>query len=53
MKSVWGLRMCVRNPTSVGGIDVDHDQRNLNIFLTIRRVQMNETECGHKRQTKL
>lgn len=43
------LRLCCFNvcmpasDRSVGGIDVDHDQRNLNIFLTIRRIEANET----------
>lgn len=37
--------MCAshKSDRSVGGIDVDHDQRNLNIFLTIRRIETNET----------
>lgn len=30
-----GALFCVHIQVSVGGIDADHDQRNLNIFLTI------------------
>lgn len=37
--------LCIthKSDRSVGGIDVDHDQRNLNIFLTIRRIESIET----------